>query len=293
MTGHEENYQPVGSDGVGTAWIASDWVTAAKLNELEKRIGDELKKIAGGIRANGVISGYEVTERGAGVNQTVDVGAGICCIDGKNYVKTGTTNVELDAAHSSYARWDIITYDASEDMPAKVTGTAGAVPTIPDIPAGDIILALVLRIANDNTIQDADITDKRMLIKPQILSFTPSDDLLHANDAEVTSISDGDELEKKKTIRPFLTGEYRIKFKLHMSSEGGHASGRIYKNGEAYGILRQTNSVSYVEFSEDLRFSEGDTCELWIAIWSSGETAYAKDFRIHGEANYSDYGENE
>lgn len=159
----DENYQKVGDNGIGGSVGAGDSWTAALFTEVEKRIDDELKKFKAGIEGNGVVSGLAVSEKGAGANQSVDVASGSCSIAGVVYTEGGTVNVALDAAHGTYARWDIITYDASAGNPSKVTGTEGAIPTIPDVPSGDIILALVLRAANDNVVSNAEITDKRIL----------------------------------------------------------------------------------------------------------------------------------
>ena len=159
----DENYQKVGDNGIGGSVGTGDSWTAALFTEVEKRIDDELKKFKAGIQGDGVVSGLAVTQKGAGANQSVDVASGSCYIGSTKYTEGGTVNVALDAAHGTYARWDIITYDASAGNPSKVTGTAGAIPTIPDVPSGDIILALVLRAANDNVVSDAEITDKRII----------------------------------------------------------------------------------------------------------------------------------
>lgn len=159
----DENYQGVGDNGVGGSWGTGDSLTATIMTEIEKRIDDELKKFKAGIQGDGVVSGLAVSQKGAGANQSVDVASGSCTIGGTKYTEAGTVNVALDAAHGTYARWDIITYDASAGNPSKVTGTAVAIPTIPDVPSGDIILALVLRAANDNVVSDAEITDKRII----------------------------------------------------------------------------------------------------------------------------------
>lgn len=162
----DENYQKVGDNGIGGSVGTGDSWTAALFTEVEKRIDDELKKFKAGIQGDGVISGLAVSQKGAGANQSVDVASGSCYIGGTKYTEGSTVNVALDAAHGTYARWDIITYDASAGNPSKVTGTAIAIPTIPDVPSGDIILALVLRAANDNVVSDAEITDKRIFSYP-------------------------------------------------------------------------------------------------------------------------------
>ena len=233
----DENYQGVGDNGVGGSWGTGDSVTAAILTEIEKRVDDELKKFKAGIQGDGVISGLTVTEKGAGANQSVDVASGSCTIGGTKYTEAGTVNVALDAAHGTYARWDIITYDASAGDPSKVTGTAGAIPTIPDVASGDIILALVLRAANDNVVSDAEITDKRIMftgnafllasifdsdgddkIETDVLLFekvTESDTIL-AEDISTHEESDASYVKQKSFRVPFniTKGEVRVTVEL-------------------------------------------------------------------------------
>jgi len=86
-----------------------------------------------------------------------------------------------------------------------------------------------------------------------------SDNLLLANDPEVAF--NYTTYTKVKEIKMFLAGEYRVKFDLK-SGQGG-VYGRIYKNGSPFGTERNTTSKTYVTFSEDLIFDEGDLCQLY------------------------------
>lgn len=173
MTGNKEGFQPVGDNGVGGIWGTGDNVTAAILTEIEKRIGDEMKKVIAGIKGEGVVSGLTVSEKGTGADQSVDVAVGSCTIAGTGYTEAGIVNIALDAAHGTYARWDLIVYDASIGNPIKVTGIAGAIPTIPDLSDIDqILLAIIKREANDDVVSNAEITDKRIIIPSRIPART-------------------------------------------------------------------------------------------------------------------------
>ena len=105
----------------------------------------------------GVLSGLGVD---ASSNMILSVAAGSCYIDGVLKTEGSATAVTIDAAHATLDRKDLIVYDASGDIPIKVTGTAAATPQPPDIPSGDILLALIDVSANVSVINAANIKDE-------------------------------------------------------------------------------------------------------------------------------------
>jgi hypothetical protein len=110
------------------------------------------------------------------------------------------------------------------------------------------------------------------------MKFTEGDNLISISDTERSTTSSS--YVKVKEFLINTTGIYRIKFDLRSSIIGYNAYGRIYKNGVAFGTQR-SNSGNYVSFTEDLQFSKGDTCELWISQSVSGGTCFAKNFRLY------------
>ena len=289
----DENYQKVGDNGIGGSLGTGDSWTAAMLTEIEKRIDDELKKFKAGVQGDGVISGLAVTEKGAGADQSVDVASGSCVIDGTEYTEAATVNVALDAAHGTYARWDIITYDASAGNPSKVTGTAGAIPTILDVPSGDIILALVLRAANDNVVGNAEITDKRIipytLIKkldalyPENFAKKVSDTLRHSHDAEVSGAYQSYEKVKTITFPDGIKGTLRFKWDMHCDSIF-YCFGKIYKNGVAIGTQKGVDGGAWETVIDDIdvgTVAAGETFELWLYQANVDHDGFGKNFRIY------------
>lgn len=134
------------------------------------------------MRGNLVRNGMAVTERGAGQNQTVDVASGDCIVKGVYYPFEATTNVALDAADGANPRKDLVcvndsgvivssTLDANlKGVAAAAVGGTGPTTTAPvakNIPADFIILAEVWVPAADATVEDAAITDRRIL-GPQV-----------------------------------------------------------------------------------------------------------------------------
>ena len=113
---------------------------------------------------NGVLDGLTVSERGAGANMSVDVAAGNCMIDDTKYTESSTVNLSISAADATYDRKDLVTYDSNTSNPIVTTGTAAATPEPPDIPSGNILLAIVDVAAGATQITNADITDGSVVV---------------------------------------------------------------------------------------------------------------------------------
>lgn len=113
---------------------------------------------------DGVASGLGVSERGAGVNMSVDVATGSALINGTTYTESSIVNLVIEAAHATLHRKDLITYDPTTSNPVVTKGTDHAGGTgdpifPPDIPAGDILLAIVEVTAAATTITNGEVMD--------------------------------------------------------------------------------------------------------------------------------------
>ena len=126
-------------------------------------------------RGWGVVSGLAVSQRGAGANMSVDVAAGYAIINNVEAVKGSTTNVAITAAHASYVRYDLVVINSSGTI-SVIDGTAAATSYANDYDLetnNAILLAEVYVPATDTTIEDAQITDKRVLfdiINPSVIN---------------------------------------------------------------------------------------------------------------------------
>jgi hypothetical protein len=120
-----------------------------------------------------------VTQRGAGVDDSVDIAAGYAVISGDdtpdqgNYIVRNTATVNLPAAAAPVAnsRIDLVCLRVNDPAAGGpvgddaqfvyVSGVAAGSPVPPATPTSAIALARVLRTVGDTTVVDANITDAR------------------------------------------------------------------------------------------------------------------------------------
>lgn len=238
------------------------------------------------LNGDGVLSGFAVTQRGAGANMSVDVALGKARIVDVVEAETGTTNVVVVAAHATLERKDLITYDATANTPAVIKGTdhAGteADPTYPpDMPAGDILLAIVMVGAATTTIVDGDITDCRIVL-PDPDTFVFPSDTLQASDDSIEALGPSNYAKIKEIVIPahVVYGKLRISFAINETSSGT-AYGKIYNSGVAVGSARSEEFPAYTTYTEDIDdWKGGDTVELW-GYYSAGGAGNVKEFRVY------------
>lgn len=220
----------------------------------------------------------------------VRVSIGKCRIGNAIEVETGTTDLTIEAAHATLHRKDLITYDASANTPAVVKGAnhAGGVgdPIYPpNIPAGDILLAVVEVDAAVTTIETADISDARVFVKLLTIFQAVASDNLRASDDSVEALTVTPTKIKEFTVPDgVISGTLRIAFAMRETSTGT-ANGRIYRNGVAVGTSRSSTSSTYTTWSQDIDgWKKGDTVELW-GWWSSTGAGDVKEFRTYCDYN--------
>lgn len=153
----------------------------------------DIAAIISSTERSGVISGLEITESSP-AGMSILVAAGNCDIDGAVYEEGSGQNVNISNGDATHPRKDIIVYDATAGNPAVVAGTPAAAPHPPNIPAGDIYLAMVAVAANESTsIVNADITNGRVNVdvKTPIRAVSASDTALDADEVITVSASGG------------------------------------------------------------------------------------------------------
>lgn len=113
-----------------------------------------------GNRRKGVVSGGAVT---AVSGNTVAVAAGTIAYEGTDYALSSNGSYALSSAPSSGNRFDLVVarYASSAVTLQTIAGTASSTnPVFPALPSTDVVLAAVLRRANESIVSN-DIIDKR------------------------------------------------------------------------------------------------------------------------------------
>ncbi len=241
-------------------------------------------------KRNGVLDGLMVYERST-PSFTLNISAGKCYVDNEVYDEPIFTVVVIAAAHATLPRLDIVCYDTSYGGAADTIGTPSATPIPPDIPAGDILLAIIEVPPAHTTIENCHIKDKRIIIKPTGLKYEASDSILTYDDTESTYDNTSYAIEKELDPVPDDVfedeSEFKIKFDIKTANVATTVYGRIYRNGVAVGTEQSTTSTAYVTKSEDISgWSAGDLIQLYTKTGTSGVIVYVEHFRVYGDIEY-------
>lgn len=126
----------------------------------------DISALIDGVNGDGVVDGLGVSES-ATPAMTVLVASGSCEASGVRYTEGSGQNLNISNGDATHPRKDIVVYDTSAGNPAIVEGSPAAAPIPPDIPSGDIYLALVHVDANETTsVVNADIDEGRVYVDP-------------------------------------------------------------------------------------------------------------------------------
>lgn len=239
-------------------------------------------------KQNGVLEGLQVYERSI-PSFTINISAGKCYVDNVLYDEPVFTVVVLATAHATLPRLDIVCYDTSAGAALDVTGIASATPVPKDIPAGDILLAIIDVPPTHTTIENCHIKDERIIIKPTGLKYTASSNLLASDDAEASNNNAVYTKEKEFVIPDDIfedESEFRIEFELKSSTTSAvHC--RVYRNGSYVGSTQISSSTTYANFTQDLTgWSASDLIQMYTHSLDAGRTVYIKNARIYGDIEH-------
>ena len=115
-----------------------------------------------GHQRTGVLSGFVVTESSP-TAQTVDVTAGEGLETGEQITGSASLDLAVSSADGSNPRKDLISINSS-GVAVVTAGTPAAVPAAPAVPANSIPVAILLVPTSDDDHEDAQISDKRVLL---------------------------------------------------------------------------------------------------------------------------------
>ena len=138
----------------------------------------------------------------------------------------------------------------------------------------------------------SDYTDKNHAMHTK-LSLTAGNNIYHSNASETSSLGASYVKVKEIRIGQLVNSNvgFRIKFDIKTNNFNYAAYGRIYKNGVAIGMERNTipPEGGYVTFSEDFSgINPGDLIQLYVRNADPTLTTYARNFILYVSQNVND-----
>jgi len=249
-----------------------------------------LNNMVNAAKDNGVLSGLDVTAQGT-PSLTLDVAAGQCHVDNETYVESSPTTVVIGTGHATLPRLDIVCYDTSAGAAAATAGTAAATPQPPDIPTGDILLALISVPALDTTISSDQITDERIIVRPVGFVYVYSSNEITAENGE--ELHNNTTYTKEKEFDPIpddiFSNDSVLSIMFTLKSQAGFVTvyGRIYRNGVAVGTEQSTVNTNYVPYYETISgWSAGDLIQLYTRTTNASYSVYANNFIVRGDPGF-------
>ena len=249
-----------------------------------------LNNMVNAAKDNGVLSGLGVTAQTT-PSMTLDVAAGQCHVDNETYIESTATTVVIGTAHATLPRLDIVCYDTSVGAAAVTAGTAAATPQPPDIPAGDILLALISIPAIDTTISNDQITDEIILVRPVGFVYVSSSNVITSLDGE--EVNNSTTYTKEKELDPItddiFSNDSELSIMFTLKSQAGFVTvyGQVYRNGVAVGTEQSTVNTNYVPYYETISgWSAGDLIQVYTRTTNASYSAYTYNFRARGDPGF-------
>jgi len=134
---------------------------AMELNNTEYAFACRIDNIKEASQGNRVLSGCAVSAN-VTPDMNVDIAAGVCRINNAYVSVSSVDDQAINAAHGTYDRYDILSVDTSGTV-NYAAGTAAANPYPPNLPADEILLAVIFVENNSSTVENADIQDNRII----------------------------------------------------------------------------------------------------------------------------------
>lgn len=222
----------------------------------------DLNEIINSVVSKGVISGLEVSANSP-PSMSVVVSSGIYRYI-YNIAKTSSTTLTIDAADSTYDRYDVIQANSSGTI-SVVKGTASSSPTVPDHDSDAIRLAIVYVPHGATTIQSSYITDARIFVENNTTYSQTDNSLIDANNEykEITipagymitkiefdyhgsCYDSGTSRNGQSVIDLYLDGNFIASQGISFSTGSSYSSTTGYNDGVASFIpLRDDNKLSF------------------------------------------------
>lgn len=239
----------------------------------------DIRILTDGLAGVGVVSGCDVTAQGS-PDMTVAIAAGTIRIASGALVTVASGNGTIGAADATNPRIDLISA-SNAGVKTVTAGTAAASPKPPDLPAGNVALAMVYVAANDTAISTGEITDKRVVLYDPvgkllgIHQYAPSAQTVYSITG--TSLADVDATNMIVTFTAPASGNVLVRLSAWADETSG---GEFYwglreassdLSGSVTRIMRSTVPEGYVSIPIYLSgLSAGSHTYKWSAAVSAG-----------------------
>lgn len=265
-----------------------------QLNNLDWEHVDIAAVIAG-VRGNGVLTGLAVSESTTPA-MTVLVASGDCKISNVVYTESSGQNLNISNGDATHPRKDIVVYDATAGNPAIVEGTPAAAPVSPDIPSGDIYLAMVHVAANETTsVVNADIDEGRVYAQDfhgdshlgggvdEIACYDPYIlDVLH-NNSTLKYVSGASWIKYKEIKIDDCPDTITIKYTVQDNTSTVTSYTNIYRNGGIVGTQKSWKLNAASSYTQTISgWSDGDLLQLY-AYESAASNFRVSNLQILGQ----------
>ena len=147
----------------------------------------ELMNIVQTTKGNGVLTGMDVTEDSP-ASMNVDIAAGTF-IANNVYRSYGGGSQAITAADGSNDRYDILS-GKSDGTVTYTAGTAAATPLVPDLPADEILIAVIYVATGVSVINQADICESGLCPVLPVDGDTKMQDALDMNSHQINNVTD-------------------------------------------------------------------------------------------------------
>lgn len=273
-----------------------------------------LTALTQGITGDGVVDGFAISESlPAAMSILCPVGS--VDIGGVNYPEVAPQNVAVTAADATNARKDLVTYNSATSEPIVIVGSPAASPVPPNIPADNVLLAIVHVAANATSIVNADIEDGGIYLNEKLQNIDAGADVTGDNvpqdhvaghlrggadeisyySASGSTVFLTDPTEDSTTLgtytklleKELVTGSalFVVSFEIRSSYGGaaGTAYGAIFKNGVQIGLQQANLTTAWETKTQTLGpWADGDDIQIYAKSGGAGATAYIKNMKILG-----------
>ncbi len=147
----------------------------------------ELMNIVQASKGNGILTGMDVTADSP-ASMNVDIAAGTF-IANNVYRSYGGGSQAITAADGSNDRYDILS-GKSDGTVTYTQGTAAATPLVPDLPADEILIAVIYVAAGVSVINQADICECGLCPVLPVDGDTKMQDALDMNSHRINNVTD-------------------------------------------------------------------------------------------------------